>query len=83
MSRIEPHIVERMACGSMNMACGSIHTWAAATYQAGKELLRGLPVPEGSHVRFDEAGESCATPSAHRTLLRGVPAPTGAHLRFD
>ena len=52
--------------------------------QAGKELLRGLPVPEGSHVRFDEAGESCKpTPSARRTLLRGLPAPTGAHLRVD
>lgn len=43
--------------------------------------LRGIPVPRGSRVVFDDEGE--AVPVEHKVLLRGVPAPCGKHTRFD
>jgi hypothetical protein len=51
--------------------------------QAKKEPLRGVPLPAGQHLRFDEAGASAESPSAERVLLRGVPQPAGSHLRFE
>ena len=53
----------------------------------GKVLLKGLPVPAGSHLRFeDEEGVGAAaveSPSNNKTLLRGVQQHTGSHVRFE
>jgi hypothetical protein len=39
-------------------------------------LLRGLPEPTGTHIRFDDS-------PVHRTCLLGVPQPTGTHTTFE
>jgi len=44
--------------------------------------LRGLPKPLGVHLRFDDDGNSVASPHL-RVFLRGLPEPTGRHSRFD
>lgn len=44
--------------------------------------LRGLPVPQGSRVVFDDEGDAVDEASG-RVLLRGVPPPSGKHVRFD
>ncbi|GIM00653.1 hypothetical protein Vretimale_5605 [Volvox reticuliferus] len=43
--------------------------------------LRGLPVPQGRHLRFDAVGRSIESPE--RTVLRGLPVATGKHTRFE
>ncbi|KAL0024660.1 hypothetical protein WJX77_006795 [Trebouxia sp. C0004] len=48
-----------------------------------KEPLRGLPVPQGMHIRFDDDGQAMPSPGAGQTRLRGVPAPRSSHIRFD
>lgn len=45
--------------------------------------LRGLPVPQGSRVVFDDEGEAVEDDGSNRVLLRGVPPPSGKHVRFD
>ncbi|GLI65474.1 hypothetical protein VaNZ11_009012 [Volvox africanus] len=42
--------------------------------------LRGLPVPQGRHIRFDAKGKPLESPE--RTVLRGLPVATGKHTRF-
>lgn len=44
----------------------------------GRVFLRGLPMPEGSHVRFDSDGEV-----EEQGQLRGIPALKGMHTRFE
>lgn len=58
---------------------------AGAEIATGRVLLKGVPVPSGNHLRFeeDEAQEVVASPSNTRTLLRGVDRHTGSHIRFD
>ncbi|GLC65332.1 hypothetical protein PLESTF_000281400 [Pleodorina starrii] len=43
--------------------------------------LRGLPVPQGQHIRFHD--DDAASESPKRTVLRGLPVATGTHKRFD
>ena len=45
------------------------------------EPLKGVPVPQGKHIRFDEEGN--VEEAENRTLLRGVPKARGTHIRFD
>jgi len=47
------------------------------------EPLRGVPVPTGTHVRFDDSGKAVASPGNKKTLLRGVPQPTGRVTKFE
>lgn len=42
--------------------------------------LKGVPLPAGSHMRFDEAGAGENSPA--RTILRGVAVSQGAHKRW-
>ncbi|KAG2441170.1 hypothetical protein HXX76_004022 [Chlamydomonas incerta] len=42
--------------------------------------LRGLPAPQGRHLRFDDKGKSAESPQ--RTVLRGLPVATGKYKRF-
>jgi hypothetical protein len=43
--------------------------------------LRGVPLPRGTHTRFDDAGVPKQSPL--RTKLCGVPVARGDHKRFD
>ena len=45
--------------------------------------LKGLPRPQGMHLRFDASGEAVPSPNRERTHLRGMPAPKGTHVRFN
>lgn len=45
------------------------------------EPLKGVPVPEGKHTRFDEEGNPSNVQD--RVVLRGVPKARGTHIRFD
>eukprot|EP00892_Ulva_mutabilis_P005019 jgi/Ulvmu1/288/UM001_0292.1 len=47
----------------------------------GNVPLRGLPVPQGSIVKFDDDGH--ASEVEKRDMLRGVPAARGTHTHFD
>ncbi|KAG2450263.1 hypothetical protein HYH02_004774 [Chlamydomonas schloesseri] len=49
---------------------------------ANKALpLRGLPAPQGRHLRFDDKGKAAESPQ--RTVLRGLPVASGKYKRFD
>jgi len=48
-----------------------------------KQPLRGVPLPMGQHIRFDDDGQAVPSPSSGRPVLRGLPAPAGSHMRFD
>ncbi|KAL3137920.1 hypothetical protein ABBQ38_005167 [Trebouxia sp. C0009 RCD-2024] len=61
-------------------ALGSLEIQSAGK---SKEPLRGLPVPQGMHIRFDNDGHAMVSPSSTQTRLRGVPAPRNSHIRFD
>ncbi|GLC73092.1 hypothetical protein PLESTF_001331300 [Pleodorina starrii] len=43
--------------------------------------LRGLPAPQGRHLRFNEKGSASESPQ--RTVLRGLPVATGKYKRFE
>lgn len=45
--------------------------------------LKGLPVPQGKHIRFDKKGKPVESPRAARPLLRGVAPAHGSKLYFD
>ena len=49
----------------------------------GHVELRGLPRPQGTHLRFSANGEAVPSPNRERTHLKGVPAPKGSHMRFE
>ena len=44
--------------------------------------LRGVPAPQGKHIRFSD-GTAEVSPSSHRIQLKGMPEPTGSHVYFD
>lgn len=44
------------------------------------EPLKGLPLPQGNHIRFGAKGKAQETTA---TKLRGLPTPQGKHKRFD
>jgi hypothetical protein len=44
--------------------------------------LRGVPVAQGKHVRYDDDGNAEAG-SPVKPQLRGMPQAAGKHLRFD
>lgn len=48
---------------------------------ASPEPLKGVPLREGKHIRFNDADEPVEV--EHRVQLRGVPQATGQHIRFD
>lgn len=43
--------------------------------------LRGLPIPKGSCVKFDEDGQACEVEK--RDQLRGMPPSHGKHTYFE
>eukprot|EP00198_Chlamydomonas_reinhardtii_P011623 XP_001700960.1 predicted protein [Chlamydomonas reinhardtii] len=43
--------------------------------------LRGLPAPQGRHLRFDDKGKAAESPQ--RTVLRGLPVASGKYKRFE
>lgn len=45
--------------------------------------LRGLPLPQGRHMRFTDTGKAVESPGSRRTILRGVAPAAGSHKRFD
>jgi len=45
------------------------------------EPLKGLPVRQGKHIRFDDDNQ--ATVVSPKLQLRGVPQAKGQHIRFD
>ena len=45
------------------------------------EPLKGLPVHQGKHIRFDDEGQEVLV--SPRLQLRGVPVAKGQHIRFD
>jgi hypothetical protein len=45
-----------------------------------KMLLKGLPAPCGSHIRFHEDDIAIASPAME--ALKGLPSPKGSHIRF-
>lgn len=47
------------------------------------EPLKGLPLPQGRHIRFDEEGDALESPTSGKPQLRGLPMATGTHIRFD
>ncbi|KAF5831286.1 hypothetical protein DUNSADRAFT_13342 [Dunaliella salina] len=47
------------------------------------EALRGVPLPQGTHIRFDDDGTAMDSPTSGKPALRGLPQATGAHIRFD
>jgi len=47
------------------------------------EALRGVPLPQGTHIRFDDEGTAMDSPTSGKPSLRGLPQATGAHIRFD
>ena len=50
-------------------------------HNASPEPLKGLPVREGKHIRFDDDDVPLEVES--RIQLRGVPQAQGHHIRFD
>ena len=54
-----------------------------AKSSGGLVELRGLPRPQGTHLRFSANGEAVPSPDRERTHLKGVPAPKGSHMRFN
>ncbi|KAI7844591.1 hypothetical protein COHA_001831 [Chlorella ohadii] len=55
----------------------------ALSLEGGNKLLRGLPTPAGTHIRFDEEGDVAAISPRQRVFLRGMPQPAGTHIKFD
>jgi len=45
--------------------------------------LKGLPLPQGKHIRFTSKGKAKESPSSGKVPLRGLPAAEGKHIRFD
>ena len=67
---------------SQDALCDAVADLALEAVQPAP--LRGLPVPTGSHVVFDDEGEAVVEEGTRgKVLLRGVPVPTGRHVRFD
>ncbi len=48
---------------------------------ASPEPLKGLPVRQSTHIRFNDDDE--AVEVEHKEQLRGVPLAKGQHIRFD
>ncbi|GAB4823427.1 hypothetical protein N2152v2_010473 [Parachlorella kessleri] len=48
----------------------------------GPYELRGMPRPQGQHVRFNDDGSEYVSPRL-KTMLRGMPTPHGKHMFFD
>ena len=51
--------------------------------KSGKEVLIGVPLAQGTHVRFNKKGRAVSSPTSGKASLRGLPLATGAHKRFD
>jgi hypothetical protein len=68
--------VEQMLVAAMTTKIG---------LDTGKRMVpKGMPVPLGSHMRFDDdSGEAVHSPTSGKTLLKGMPTPKGRHTRFD
>ncbi|KAL0053504.1 hypothetical protein WJX82_006649 [Trebouxia sp. C0006] len=63
--------------------CNALDSLDIQSASKSKEPLRGLPVPQGMHIRFDDDGQAVPSPGVGQTRLRGVPAPRSSHIRFD
>ncbi|KAL0034601.1 hypothetical protein WJX79_010045 [Trebouxia sp. C0005] len=63
--------------------CNALGSLDIQSASKSKEPLRGLPVPQGMHIRFDDDGQAMPSPGAGQIRLRGVPAPRSSHIRFD
>lgn len=48
---------------------------------ASPEPLKGVPVRQGTHIRFTDDGEPVI--ASPKLQLRGVPQAKGRHIRFD
>lgn len=53
------------------------------TEQSNMEPLKGLPLHQGRHTRFNDSDAATPQDSPRRLRLRGVPAAAGLHLHFD
>lgn len=45
--------------------------------------LRGVPAPQGLHIRFSDTGDAQASPSSRRLVLKGLPEASGSHIYFS
>lgn len=45
--------------------------------------LRGVPAPQGTHIRFDDEETEEESEVNGPVVLKGVPPPEGRHVRFD
>lgn len=52
-----------------------------ADNNASPEPLKGLPVRQSKHIRFNDDDEAVTV--EHKEQLRGVPLAKGQHIRFD
>ena len=77
------------AVGTLEDAMGGLNIAQQGGARAAP--LRGVPLPEGVHTRFDGEGGATDSPGAAngaataggKTVLRGVAPPAGTKVVFD
>ncbi|GIL61914.1 hypothetical protein Vafri_16290 [Volvox africanus] len=67
--------------GQENDLVAAMTGLAVAPSKAAPIPLRGVPAPQGRHIRFDDKGKVSESPQ--RTVLRGLPVATGKYKRFE
>ncbi|GLI65659.1 hypothetical protein VaNZ11_009260 [Volvox africanus] len=67
--------------GQENDLVAAMTGLAVAPSKAAPVPLRGVPAPQGRHIRFDDKGKASESPQ--RTVLRGLPVATGKYKRFE
>ncbi|GIL92092.1 hypothetical protein Vretimale_14912 [Volvox reticuliferus] len=67
--------------GQENDLVAAMTGLAVAPSKAAPVPLRGVPAPQGRHIRFDDKGKVSESPQ--RTVLRGLPVAIGKYKRFD
>lgn len=61
-------------------AMGTLEIAKPGTRGSVPAPLRGVPVPQGHHQRFDDEGNAKESPA--RVVLRGMPVATGSYKRW-
>ncbi|KAJ9509583.1 hypothetical protein QJQ45_011206 [Haematococcus lacustris] len=69
--------------GAEDLLASAMDTLGVTAVSDKPQALKGLPLPQGRHIRFNGDGEVCESPSSGKPALHGVPKATGVHIRFD
>ncbi|KAG1672517.1 hypothetical protein FOA52_002826 [Chlamydomonas sp. UWO 241] len=66
-----------------SMLVNALATGIAEIGQVKKVTLRGVPLPKGSHMHFDDDDQAALSPTSGHVKFAGIPTPKGRHTRFD